>query len=217
MDFDALKKEIEKHPARLIAVSKTQSLQSILAIYAKGQRMFAENRVQELLAKKEALPTDIEWHMIGTLQTNKVKYLVPFIAMIHTLDSVKLLLEVQKQALKIGRIVPCLIQFHIATEETKHGFDMAEVQAFFEEHPPEEFTHIAWFGVMGMATYTDNQAQVEQEFAVLRSYFMTLKHGLFARCASFREISMGMSGDWDIALKQGSTLVRIGSLIFGKR
>ncbi|MCB0522724.1 MAG: YggS family pyridoxal phosphate-dependent enzyme [Lewinellaceae bacterium] len=202
---------------RLVAVSKTKPLAAILALYQKGQRIFGENRAQELAEKYEALPKDIEWHLIGHLQTNKVRYIAPFVACIHSVDSLKLLLEIDKQAQKNNRSIDCLLQFHIASEETKFGLDRAEAEAILLSAEFSQLRHIRITGVMGMATFTDNTAQVRREFKSLKAIFDHLKATFFANAPYFREISMGMSGDYQIAIAEGSTLVRIGTLLFGER
>ena len=189
---------------KLIAVSKTQGMDKIMEAYEAGQRDFGENKVQELVAKYEALPKDIRWHMIGHLQSNKVKYIAPFVHLIHGVDSIKLLQEIDKQGQKIGRKIPCLLQFHIAQEESKFGFLMEEA-------------NIQLCGVMGMATFTDNTTQIRQEFKALASTFKTLKQHHFSSVESFQEISMGMSDDYPIAVEEGSTFIRVGSKIFGDR
>jgi PLP dependent protein len=212
-----LLEKTQEHQARIVAVSKTHTIDRIEEVYKTGQRIFGENRVQELAAKHEALPKDIEWHFIGALQTNKVKAVVPLIAMIHSIDSLRLLEEVEKQAAKIERRVPCLLQFHIAQEETKQGFVLKEVLDMLTEQAPNQFPHIQFCGVMGMATYTTNMEQVRREFRELKTIFDICKVMLFADTPEFKEISMGMSGDWELALQEGSTLVRVGSMIFGGR
>ena len=201
----------------LVAVSKTKPVSDILEAYNYSQRIFGENRTQEILSKKDLLPDDIKWHLIGHLQTNKVKYLVPFISMIQSVDSFKLLKVINLEASKIDRMVDCLLQFYIASEETKFGFDMVEVKAMIETEEFRSLNNIRICGVMGMATFTDNSDQVRNEFKMLSSYFRELKANLFADNEYFNEISMGMSGDFRIAIEEGSTMVRIGSLIFGDR
>lgn len=209
--------QIQQYPARLVAVSKTHPVDKILEIYQQGQRIFGENRPQEMLEKQAALPADIQWHMIGHLQTNKVKYIAPFVAMIHSVDSLKLLQEIERQAQKHQRVIDCLLQFHIASEETKFGLDEQEAIALLESPEYAAMKHIRICGVMGMATFTDNQQQVREEFRHLKNLFDRIKSRFFAGQDHFKEISMGMSGDWKMALEEGSTLVRIGSLIFGAR
>ncbi|MEL6866016.1 MAG: YggS family pyridoxal phosphate-dependent enzyme [Bacteroidota bacterium] len=202
---------------QLVAVSKTKPAEQILALYEEGQRLFGENRVQELRWKYEELPKDIEWHLIGQLQSNKVKYIAPFVAMIHSIDSVKLIREVNKQGAKSERVVPILLQFKIAEEDTKAGFEWSTIEAFLAENDLQAFPHVRICGVMGMATFTDDMQQVRREFKQLKQYFDRLKEQYFAAEDSFQEISMGMSGDYRIAIEEGSTMVRIGSLLFGAR
>ncbi len=217
MDYESLKGILDEKGVKLVAVSKTQPPERILELYEKGHRLFGENRVQELVPKYEALPKDIEWHLIGHLQTNKVKYIVPFVALIHSVDRFKLLRAIDKQAAKVGRTIDCLLQFHIAQEETKFGFHEAEAIAMLESEEFGALQHVRICGVMGMATFTDDRAQVRREFRSLRQIFERLKADYFADQPHFRELSMGMSGDWDIAVEEGSTMVRIGSLLFGPR
>ena len=188
-----------------------------MTAYNAGQRLFGENKVQELLNKRELLPGDIEWHLIGHLQTNKVKYVVPFISMIHSVDSYKLLSAINKDAAKAGRIIDCLLQIHIADETTKFGFLPGEVSEMMETNSLLHLKNIRICGVMGMATFTDDREKVRKEFSRLHSYFSDIKSKYFTDVPSFREISMGMSDDYDLAVEQGSTIVRIGSRIFGKR
>lgn len=201
----------------LIAVSKFKPTSDILAAYQAGQTVFGENRVQELVEKYEQLPKDIEWHMIGHLQTNKVKYITPFVHLIHGVDSLKLLKEINKQAKKVGRVQPCLLQVHIAQEDTKFGFDKAELIELLENDAYKSFENIKVCGLMGMATLTENKEQIHQEFANLKQLFDTLKQDYFSQQVDFKIISMGMSGDYEIAISEGSTMVRIGSSIFGAR
>jgi PLP dependent protein len=203
--------------AKLVAVSKTHPKERIQVLYDEGQRVFGENKVQELSEKYESLPKDIQWHFIGTLQSNKVKYIAPFISLIHSVDSEKLLLEIEKQGAKLGRVIPCLLQFHIAQEETKHGFAQKEAQLVLDKYLLSGLAHVQIAGVMGMATYTDHAATIQKEFRELQSIFRTLKEGYFQDQSSFKEVSMGMSGDWELALEEGSTLIRVGSLLFGSR
>jgi pyridoxal phosphate enzyme (YggS family) len=189
----------------------------IMEAYEAGQRDFGENKVQELVAKYEALPKDIRWHMIGHLQSNKVKYIAPFVHLIHGVDSVKLLHEIDKQGQKTGRKIPCLLQFHIAQEESKFGFSVEEVNAFLTPENTAALCHTQLCGVMGMATFTENTAQIRREFKTLVSTFKALKQQHFSSVESFQEISMGMSDDYSIAIEEGSTLIRVGSKIFGQR
>lgn len=189
----------------------------LVEAYRHGQRAFGENKVQELVGKFEKLPKDIEWHFIGHMQTNKVKYIAPFIHLIHGIDSFKLLKTINSEAKKIDRIIPCLLQFHIAEEETKFGFSLAEVEEMLKSYEFKLLDHVKISGVMGMATYTNDENQIHKEFAYLKTYFGQLKLGYFASKPEFKEISMGMSGDYQIAVEEGSTMVRIGSTIFGER
>jgi PLP dependent protein len=202
---------------KLIVVSKTQPVEKVREAYDAGQRIFGENKVQELVPKHEALPPDIEWHLIGHLQTNKVKYVAPFVHLIHSVDSGKLLEEINKQALKSGRIISCLLQMHIAEEETKFGFSEEEVLQFLSSDDFKKLTNITVLGLMGMATFTDNQEQVRKEFRGLKTFFEKLKGMNLPSTVQMRELSMGMSGDFKIAVEEGSTLVRIGTAIFGAR
>jgi pyridoxal phosphate enzyme (YggS family) len=215
--INALQKKLNAAGAILVAVSKTYPPENIRAVYTEDCRDFGENKVQEMLDKYEALPKDIHWHFIGHLQTNKVKYIAPFVAMIHAVDSLRLLSEINKQGAKYQRQIPCLLQFFIAAEETKFGLDWEEAIAILESPEFADFQHVKICGVMGMASFSDDKHQVRQEFKTLKSYFDRLKARYFADQPDFKEISMGMSGDWEIALEEGSTMVRIGSLIFGAR
>jgi PLP dependent protein len=201
----------------LVAVSKTKPVNDIMVAYNAGQRYFGENRVQELLNKKELLPGDIEWHLIGHLQSNKVKLIVPFISMIQAVDSYKLLKTINSEAFRIGRVVDCLLQIHIATEETKFGFSMKELEEMIISNEFIKLQHVRICGLMGMATFTSDADQVRKEFGYLAECFNILKIRYFAENSDFKEISMGMSGDYEIALEEGSTIVRIGNLIFGER
>jgi hypothetical protein len=202
---------------KLVAVSKTKPAGDIIEVYNTGQRYFGENRVQELLNKKDLLPEDIEWHLIGHLQSNKVKYIVPFIAMIQSIDTYKLLVTINSEALKINRIVDCLLQIHIATEETKFGFLMSELCENLQSCDISGLKNIRICGVMGMATFTSDTNKVKKEFGYLRNCFQSLKDCYFKSESYFKEISMGMSGDYELAVQEGSTMIRIGSLIFGER
>lgn len=201
---------------RLVAVSKTKQPEDIIEAYDAGQRVFGENRVQELLGKYEQVPGDIQWHMIGHLQRNKVKYIVDFIHMIESVDSGKLLRAINKEAVKAGRVIECLLQFHIASEETKFGFSMEEVTEMIESGLPEELHNVKIRGVMGMATFTDDMERVRKEFTYLRSVYNNLKEKYFT-ADDFSYISMGMSNDYKIALEEGSNMVRLGTSIFGDR
>ncbi|MGB0916399.1 MAG: YggS family pyridoxal phosphate-dependent enzyme [Flavobacteriales bacterium] len=201
----------------LVAVSKTKPNSAIEAAYNVGQRVFGENRIQELVVKSEELPKDIEWHMIGHLQSNKVKYIAPFISLIHAVDKPKLLAEINKEALKNNRVIKVLLQFHIAEEDSKFGMNLPEAEQLLESEQFQSFQNIEVAGVMGMATFTSDQKQVRNEFKTLKSIFDKLKNGFFQNQPRFREISMGMSGDYKLAIEEGSTMVRVGSSIFGKR
>lgn len=212
----AVKNTLPKH-VTLVAVSKTKPIADLTTAYQAGQRIFGENKVQEMCDKHEALPKDIQWHFIGHLQRNKVKYMVEFVSLIHGVDSFKLLKEINKQALKVNRVIPVLLQFHIAQEDTKFGLDLDEANEFLASEDFKQLNNISIVGVMGMATFTDNTEQITQEFASLKSIFTTLKTNYFTNSSSFEHISMGMSGDYELAIQQGSTMVRIGSTIFGHR
>lgn len=201
----------------LVAVSKFKPNEDILTAYHAGHTTFGENRVQELTDKYEQLPKDIEWHMIGHLQSNKVKYIAPFVHLIHGVDSLKLLKEINKQAKKVGRKQKCLLQIHIADEKTKFGLNRDEVVELLNSDSYKNFENIEICGLMGMATLTENTQQIHNEFKSLKSLFDELKQNHFITQESFKEISMGMSGDSEIAIEEGSTMVRIGSSIFGAR
>ena len=209
--------ELEKTNTTLVAVSKTKPNEKILELYNQGQRIFGENRVQELVGKYESLPKDIEWHLIGHLQTNKVKYIAPFVSLIHSVDSYKLLKEINKQALKNERAIDCLLQFHIATEDSKFGLDLKEASEILASKSFQNLKNIRIVGVMGMASFVSEENQVRNEFKNLKNIFVELKKQFFDEADSFKEISMGMSGDYKIATEEGSTMVRIGSLLFGAR
>lgn len=202
---------------RLVAISKFHPEEYLSAAYAEGQRIFGESHEQELAKKVADLPKDIEWHFIGHLQTNKIKYIVPYVALIHGIDSYKLLAEVNKQAAKAGKTVNCLLQLHIAREETKFGFSFDECREMLAAGEWRELKHIRICGLMGMATNTDNDEQIKTEFCSLSSFFNEMKAKWFADAESFRELSMGMSHDYHEAIAAGSTLIRVGSKIFGER
>ena len=202
---------------RLVAVSKFHPIGALQEAYDAGQRIFGESKVQEMTQKYEAMPKDIEWHFIGHLQTNKIKYMAPYVSMIHGVDSYKLLAEINKQAAKAGRTIPCLLQIHIAREETKFGFSFDECRQMLETEEWRTLTHVRIAGVMGMATNTDDESIIAREFDSLKRFFDELKDGPFADAPDFCEISMGMSDDYPLAIRRGSTLVRVGSLIFGTR
>ena len=201
----------------LVAVSKTKPNEAIIEAYEAGQRVFGENKVQELVEKADTLPKDIEWHLIGHLQRNKVKYIAPFVSLIHAVDSLRLLQEINKQAAKNNRKIDCLLQFHIADEETKFGLDENEAIELLNSEAYQNMNNVNLCGVMGMATFTDNQEQVRVEFKRLRGIFEKLKSSHFSSDDTFKTISMGMSGDWKIAVEEGSTMIRVGSSIFGSR
>ncbi len=220
MDIQAnLKEVLDQLPegVRLVAVSKFHPNEAIEEAYKVGQRIFGESREQELSTKYETLPKDIEWHFIGHLQTNKVKYIAPYIAMIHAVDSYKLLAEIDKQAAKYDRVIPCLLEIHIAQEESKYGFTFDTCRQMLEEGGWKQLKHVCIAGVMGMGTNTDDEKEVEKEFRSLADFFRSLKQDYFSQTDSFKEISMGMSHDYQIAIKCGTTLVRVGSKIFGER
>lgn len=201
----------------LVAVSKTKPASDILEAYNAGQRIFGENKVQEMEEKYNVLPKDIEWHLIGHLQTNKVKYIAPFVAMIHSVDSFKLLKEINKQAQKNDRVIECLLQFHIAKEDTKFGLSFEEAQELLSSTEFIELHNISIVGVMGMATFTNNEEQLRDEFRTLENYFHVIKSHFFKYNDAFKHLSMGMSGDYQIAIEEGSNMVRVGSSIFGTR
>ena len=202
---------------KLVAVSKTKPVEAVREAYNAGQRIFGENKVQDLIAKQPLLPTDIEWHFVGHVQTNKVKFIAPFISLFHAVDSLKLFREINKQALKNNRIIDCLLQFHIAEEETKFGLSMPEALDILNSEAYKSCKNIRLIGVMGMATYTPDQDQVRKEFGILKQMFDKLKADYFNDFPAFKEISMGMSGDYQLAIAAGSTMIRIGTSIFGKR
>ena len=202
---------------RLVAVSKYHPVEALQEAYDAGQRIFGESKVQEMTQKYEALPKDIEWHFIGHLQTNKIKYMAPYVALIHGVDSYKLLAEINKQAAKAGRIITCLLQIHIAQEETKFGFSTDECRAMLEAGEWKTLSNVRIAGVMGMATNTEDETQIAREFHTLSSFFREIKETHFKDEPGFKEISMGMSDDYPLAIEEGSTLIRIGSRIFGER
>lgn len=202
---------------KLVAVSKYHPIEALQEAYDAGQRIFGESHVQELVGKEEALPKDIIWHFIGHLQTNKVKYIVPFISLIHAVDTMKLLKEIDKQAQKVGRKVNCLLQLHIAKEETKFGFTPEELKEMLSQNEWKEYNNVNICGLMCMATNTDDDQQVRNEFHYARSIFDEVKNTYFATDDSFCELSMGMSGDYPLAIEEGCTMVRVGSKIFGNR
>ena len=216
---DNLKQVLAELPqgVRLVAVSKFHPNEAIEEAYQAGQRIFGESKVQEMTAKYESLPKDIEWHFIGHLQSNKIKYMIPYVAMIHGIDTYKLLAEVNKQAVKAGRTANCLLQIHVAQEETKFGFSPEECREMLDTGEWKALTNVRICGLMGMASNTDNIEQINREFCLLDRLFNELKETWFAGSDDFRELSMGMSHDYHEAIAAGSTLVRVGSKIFGER
>jgi pyridoxal phosphate enzyme (YggS family) len=202
---------------QLIAVSKTKPNEDLIQAYQAGQRVFGENKVQEMADKYESLPKDIQWHLIGHLQTNKVKYIAPFVSLIHAVDSLKLLKEIDKEAKKNNRVIDCLLQFFIASEETKFGLSFEEASEILESKEFIEMENVRIVGLMGMASFVNDEEQIKDEFRTLYNYFQVIKSHHFKFNADFKEISMGMSGDYAIAIEEGSTMVRIGSSIFGGR
>jgi len=215
-NINRLRSEIPGN-VKIIAISKTKSAAEILEVYNTGHRLFGENRVQELTGKAAILPGDIQWHMVGHLQTNKVKYIIPFVSLIHSVDSLKLLSVINNESLKINKIQDCLLQVFIAREETKFGFSEAELVATLESQEFAQLNNIRIAGLMGMATFTDDNSIVREEFRNLAGIFKNVKEDFFPDGDYFRELSMGMSGDYQIAVEEGSTIVRIGTLIFGER
>jgi PLP dependent protein len=215
-NIEKIKQQLSQN-IKLIAVSKTKPVETLMEAYNSGQKIFGENKVQELVGKFEQMPKDIEWHMIGHLQSNKVKYIIPFIALIHSVDSENILLEINKQAAKINKIQQILLQISIADEETKFGFEEAELFKLLLKYNKQEFANIEIVGLMGMATFTDNKKQIENEFAGLKKLFDNVKSTYFSSQESFNQLSMGMSSDYQIAIANGSNLIRVGSTIFGGR
>jgi len=215
--LNTLWQELSPFKAKLVAVSKTKPNEDLREAYEANNRVFGENKVQELVAKAEALPKDIEWHYIGHLQRNKVKYIAPFVSLIHAVDSIRLLKEINKQAVKHNRVIECLLQVHIAKEEAKFGFDISEIGLALKDSELANLTSIKIIGLMGMATNTGDQDQIKQEFKGLHLLFKTLKKLDLPTNIEMKELSMGMSGDYKLALEAGSTMVRIGSSIFGLR
>lgn len=212
-NLDQIKSTLPENVS-LVAVSKTKPNEDILEAYKAGHRAFGENKVQELCSKHDYLPKDIEWHMIGHLQRNKVKYITPFVALIHGVDSFRLLQEINKQGAKNKRVIPCLLQFHIAEESSKFGLSLEEIKELIHSNAFTELNNISIHGVMGMATFTDNQDQVAKEFQSLNFIFNEISNHF---SSDFKIISMGMSGDYELAIKNGSNMVRVGSSIFGAR
>jgi pyridoxal phosphate enzyme (YggS family) len=213
----ALTQTLHGTTARLVVVTKTHPVERLQEAYEAGARLFGENRVQEMAAKQPELPADVEWHQIGQLQTNKVKYLAAFVHTVQSVDSLKLLLELDKHAARHQRVINGLLQFHIAQEETKTGLSLAEAEAILQAPDYQNLQHVRLTGVMGIATNSPDEAVVRGEFQQLRQHFDYLKQRYFAQEESFHEISMGMSADYALAVAEGSTLVRVGSAIFGSR
>jgi pyridoxal phosphate enzyme (YggS family) len=215
-NISLLKQSIPGH-VQIVAVSKMQQLPALEEAYDTGQRMFGENKVQELLTKRTQLPSDIAWHFIGHLQTNKVKHLAPFISLIHGVDSIQLLAEINKEAKKHNRVIDCLLQFFIATEESKYGMDIGEAALLLDSNLFMQMNHVRIAGVMGMASFSDNPVLVRREFKLLQEYYDILKDRYFRYQETFGIRSMGMSGDFRIAIEEGSNMVRLGTSIFGDR
>ena len=213
--YHKIKAELDAAKVNLVAVSKTKPNEDILALYELGQRAFGENYVQELVDKEASLPKDIQWHFIGHLQSNKVKYIAPFVHLIHGVDGEKLLQEINKQAIKSNRIISCLLQVHIASEETKFGFDTESLLDLIDSGNLAKYSNVVVKGLMGMASFTQDQALLKKEFDGLATTFNMVKEKL--NNVHFDTLSMGMSGDYALAIKEGSTMVRIGSLLFGAR
>ncbi|WP_353181972.1 YggS family pyridoxal phosphate-dependent enzyme [Parapedobacter lycopersici] len=216
-NIEVAQEELNRLGVKLIAVSKTKPLDAILEAYGAGQRAFGENIVQELVQKQEALPKDIEWHLIGHLQSNKVKYIASFISLIHAVDSLKLLKEIDKQAGKHKRVIDCLLQVYIAEEDTKFGLDHAELIELLRSEELAGLKNIRITGLMGIATNTPNEKVVKAEFYELKTLFDGIKQSFFRDASYFDTLSMGMSADYKIAIEQGSTMVRLGSTLFGGR
>lgn len=214
-NYRAIKAETDRAGATLVAVSKTRPVATIRKLYDLGHRDFGENRVAELLEKQAELPDDVNWHFIGHLQRNKVKAIAPFVHLIHAVDSPRLLREIDRQGRVFARMIPVLLQYHIAAEQSKYGLDPARPDALFAELDPGELSGVSVRGVMGMATYTDHDEQIAAEFDKLTETYRYVGNRYFFKQDNFREISMGMSGDYPIALERGSTMVRVGSLLFG--
>ncbi len=218
--ISTIQSQLKSSSAKLIAVTKTRSIEELKATYDAGILDFGENRVQEMVDKQSQLPNDIRWHQIGHLQTNKVKYIAPFVHLIHSVDSFRLLKEIDAQGKKVGRIIPCLFQMYIAQEESKFGLDENELLSILSSPEFAELQHIRIIGLMGMASFTENEAQVTREFNSLRELFIELQSkeiGYVTGLVKWKELSMGMSGDFLLAAQLGSTMVRVGSAIYGAR
>jgi pyridoxal phosphate enzyme (YggS family) len=214
--IEEIKKTLPKH-VQLVAVSKFNPIEALQEAYEAGQRLFGESQAQEMVPKAQAMPDDVKWHFIGHLQTNKVKYIAPYVACIESVDSLKLLVEINKQAAKIDRVIPCLLQFHVAQEETKWGLTKEECEEILSSEEFAKLRNVRIDGVMGMASNTDNEARIRADFAEITRMFVYLKLHYFAASEHFKHISMGMTHDYPIAVKEGATLVRVGSGIFGER
>lgn len=215
-NIEKLRKQVPQN-VKIVAVSKFHSTDEIMEAYNDGQFYFGESRVQELEVKQPQLPQNIEWHFIGSLQRNKVRFIAPFVTLIHSLDSERLMREINNRAEQSNRIIPCLIQLHVANEVTKSGFTPDEARAFLDSGNWKQYANVQLCGVMGMATYTDDKEQIRSEFKMIKSLFDEFKTKHFANEDSFREVSMGMSGDYPIAIEEGATIIRVGTLIFGER
>lgn len=215
-NLNKIKSQLPEH-VTLVAVSKTKPNEDILEAYDAGQRIFGENKAQELITKQPQLPEDIQWHYIGHLQSNKVKYLAPFVSLVHSIDRKKILKELNKEGKKNDRVINGLLQFHIAEETSKFGLSLDECRTIIDNEGIKNYPHVNIAGVMGMATFTGDEEQIRKEFRQLKSIFDTLKLEYFADSETFKEISMGMSNDYRIAIEEGSTMLRIGSSIFGPR
>lgn len=215
--LNAIRAEIPEN-VKIVAVSKTKPDALIEFLYDEtGQRDFAENKVQELDLKHSSLPAEIKWHYIGHLQTNKVRYIASYVSLIQSVDSFRLLREINKEAVKNNRIIPCLLQFHIAKEEAKYGFSYDEALQMLDDHQFQELSNVSIQGVMGMATFTKDNLQISKEFKTLFHYYELIKSKYFAEQSDFCDISMGMTDDYQLAIEEGSTIIRIGSGIFGER
>lgn len=215
LNLKKIKEQLPQH-VHLVAVSKTKPVEDLMEAYEAGQRIFGENKIQEMTDKWEQMPKDIQWHMIGHVQSNKVKYMAPYVSMIHGVDSLKLLIEIDRQAKKHRRIIPCLLQLHIAREETKFGLNEEELAAVLDSEELRTLENIRIWGLMGMASFTTDEEQIRAEFNYLNSVFEKYRTQELENC-DFRHLSMGMSSDYKIAIECGSTIVRIGSTIFGNR
>jgi PLP dependent protein len=216
-NLEYFKTKLKEADCKLIAVSKTHPADVIMEAYKAGCKTFGENKVQELTSKHEALPEDIEWHMIGHLQSNKVKFIASFVHLIHSVDSISLLKEINKQGQKSGKKINCLLQLHIAEEETKFGFSEKEILHLIDSNEFTDMDHVSVIGLMGMATNTKDKEQIRKEFRGLKRFFERLKEEYSGRNITMKELSMGMSNDYEIAIEEGSTMIRVGSRIFGER